>query len=286
MVLIAITFWQPARQDEGKRLVANLFVLLSHERSGSHLVGEFLKGLTDFKVFDEVCNPDAVKPERSPESFFRFKYESIVRTPWLLLNPTRQGHAAFVDAYFEHLLVLRAPHHVAVDIKYGHVQNFEGWWWPMLERPALLKYCETGGIGIVHLFRENVVEATVSSMIADKRKVWHSWEAAAEPTADLTFSLPVQEVIHRAKLLEEEIRWFREWTGKNRRIEITYERVSVELGREGPLDAELTGFLGQTPRMPFRPRHRKLTRPLREVLENFAELKSACDVSGLGSLVL
>jgi hypothetical protein len=122
-------------------------------------------------------------------------------------------------------------------------------------------------------------------MIADRRKVWHSWEAAAAPTANQTFSLPVQEVVHRAKLLEEEIRWFRKWTEKNRRIEITYERVSVDLGREGPLDAELTGFLGQTPRMLFRPRHQKLTRPMREVLENFAELKSACDGAGLGRLV-
>lgn len=264
--------------------VANLFILLSHERSGSHLVGEFLSSLTDFKVFDEVCNPDAVKPEHFLESFYRFKYDTIVRDPQFLLNPTRQGHFAFVEAYFKQLLALRAPHNVAVDIKYGHVQNFEWWWWPMLERPTLLNICEASGIGVIHLFRENVIEATVSSMIADRRKVWHSWQANAE-TMSQTFRLPVQEIIRRAKLLEKEIQWFRKWTKKNNRIEITYERVSAELGHNGQLDAELAIFLGGAPTAPFRPRYQKLTRPMREVLENFDELKAACEGAGLGKLV-
>ena len=265
--------------------LANLFILLSHERSGSHLVGEFVASLSDFKVFDEVCNPDAVKPERYLESFYRFKYDTIAKDPDFLLNPTRERHLAFVTAYFNQLLALRAPHHVAVDIKYGHVQNFEHWWWPMLERPTLLDVCETNGIGIIHLFRENVIEATVSSMIADRRKIWHSWQVKSG-IAPQTHRLPVQEVIRRAKLLEQQIQWFKKWTGKNSKFELTYERASAELGRSGDLDGELTAFLGRAPRAPFRPRYQKLTGPLREVLENFGDLKTACEAAGLGGLVL
>lgn len=264
---------------------ANLFILLSHERSGSHLVGEYLSSLANFKVFDEVCNPDAVKPERYLESFYRFKYDSIVKNPQLLLNPTQQDHHAFVEAYFNQLLALRAPHDVAVDIKYGHVQNFEGWWWPMLERPTLLHICETRKIGIIHLFRENVVEATVSSMIADRRKIWHSWQANAEMSADQRFNLPVREIIRKAKLLEREIYWVKEWIAKNNAFEITYERVSAELGRGGQLDSALTDFLGHAPLAPFRPRHQKLTRPMRAALENFDELRAACEAAGLGKMV-
>ena len=264
--------------------MANLFILLSHERSGSHFVGEYLASLSDFKVFDEVCNPDAVKPEHCLESFYRFKYDTIVKDPRFLLNPTRARHSEFVAAYLNHLLALRAPHHVVVDIKYGHVQNFEWWWWPMLERPALLNICEANGIGIIHLFRENVIEATVSAMIADRRKIWHSWEVKSE-TAPQTYRLPVQEIIRRAKLLEEGTQWFKEWTGKNNRIRLTYERASAELGLNGELDAELTKFLGRGPRAPFRPRVQKLTPPLHEIVENFDELKGACEKAGWGRFV-
>src|ERR1700749_239959 len=130
-------------------------------------------------MFDEVCNPDALKPTRAPESFFRFRHDAITRNPSLLLEPSAQSHRDFVIAYFNHLQLLAAPARVAVDVKYGHVHNFESWWWSLLERPALLAICEATGIGVIHLYRENVVEATVSSMIANRRKIWHSWQTDA-----------------------------------------------------------------------------------------------------------
>lgn len=263
---------------------ANLFILISHERSGSHFVGEYLRSLAGFRVFDEVCNPDAIKPKQYAESFFRFKYDYIVKRPQLLLEPTRQEYFSFVQSYFDHLVTLGAPNNVAVDIKYGHIQNFEGWWWPMLERPALLNVCETAGIGIVHLFRENVVEATVSSMIADKRKVWHSWQVKPETPMDQKFELPVREIIRKAKVLEREIHWVKEWVRRNNTLEITYERVSAELGRGGALDSALTKFLGRPPKAPFKPRLQKLARPMRDSVENFGELKAACEAAGMGHL--
>jgi LPS sulfotransferase NodH len=264
---------------------ANLFILLSHERSGSHLVGEYLRSLTGFRMFDEVCNPDAIKPKRHAESFFRFKYDYIMKHSELLLEPTRQGYSQFVQAYLDHLLKLAAPQNAVVDIKYGHIQNFEAWWWPMLERPSLLNICETARVGVLHLFRENTVEATVSSMIADKRKVWHSWQVKPDTAMDRKFELPAREVVRKAKVLEREIHWVREWVRTNNMLEITYERVSAELGRGGALDAALTNFLGSAPKGPFNPRVQKLGRSMREMVENFGELKAACDSAGMDHLV-
>jgi LPS sulfotransferase NodH len=172
-----------------------------------------------------------------------------------------------------------------VDIKYGHIQNFEAWWWPMLERPSLLKVCETAGVGVLHLFRENAIEATVSSMIADKRKVWHSWQVNDGTASNQKFALPARDVVRKAKVLEREIHWVKEWVRTNNALEITYERVSAELGHGGALDAALTKFLGRAPKGPFRPRVQKLGRPMREMVENFNELKAACDSAGMGHLV-
>ena len=256
------------------------FILLSHERSGSHLVGEYLGSLANFRMFDEVCNPDAVKPEKARESFNRFKYDAIMRDSRLMLAPTVRSHHDFVDSYFQHLLTLGAPHNIGVDIKYGHVQNFEWWWWPPLGRPTLFSICERAQIGIVHLYRENVVEAPVSLMIALRRKIWHSWQQGAEAADGKPFNLPVEEVVRRARLLERQTGWFKDWTRRNSRIEITYERVAAELGKGGALDASLGSFLGTAMKKPFEPRVQKLTPPMREIVENFADLKAACEKAG------
>ena len=258
----------------------NAYVLLSHERSGSHFVGEFLATLAGIRMFDEVCNPDAVKPTKARESFFRFRYDAILKDSRLLLEPTIQGHRDFITAYFAHLQSLAAPARVAVDIKYGHVQNFEWWWWPMFERPALLTLCEAADIGIIHLYRENVVEATVSSMVANRRKIWHSWQPGALAESVAPLALPVGEVVRKSKLLERQTRLFRDWTRKNTKIEITYESIATDLGKGGPAEVALTGFLESSPKKVFSPRVQKLTPPLREIVENFGELKEACEKAG------
>jgi len=261
--------------------VARVSILLSHERSGSHLAGEFIGALANYRMVDEVCNPGALKPKTHRESFHRFRYDYMLADPAFLLEPSRARHSAFVAAFFEHLQSIKAPHNIAVDIKYGHVHNFEWWWSPALERPYLFNFCEERDIGIVHLYRQNVVEATVSSAIADQRKDWHSWEKGADSRDAAKYKVAVGHVVHRAKLLEEQSRLYREWTSKIRKLELTYEEIAAGLGSGGETEARLGEFLHSKPRHPFKPRHQKLTPPLHDVVENYEELKTACRARGL-----
>src|SRR3569832_512456 len=113
-----------------------LTILLCHERSGSHLLGEFLGSLDGVRMFDEVCNARSVQPRSAPESFHRFRYDAIISDPNILLDPTAERHLQFLRAYFAHLAKLASFSNIAVDIKYGHVINFEGWWWPITPRRA------------------------------------------------------------------------------------------------------------------------------------------------------
>lgn len=242
--------------------------------------------LAKFRMLDEVCNPDAVKPAHAPESFFRFKYHAVMRDPRFLLEPATKAHREFVADYFRHLAALGAPRDIAIDIKYGHVQNFEGFWWPVLERPALLSICENAGIGIIHLYRQNVVEATVSAIVAHKRKIWHSWQTGPGESEVAPCNLPVNEIVRKAKLLERLTGLFKDWTRKNSKVELTYENIVADLGSGGPSEQALMTFLGRKPRKkPFAPRFQKLTPPLREIVENFDELKAACEAAGLGRFV-
>jgi len=265
--------------------VTNAFILLSHERSGSHFFGEFLSTLAGFRMFDEVCNPDAVRPAKHIESFHRFRYEAIEKNPLLLLEPSVQRHREFVRDYFAYLLsIARAPN-FAVDIKYGHVQNFEWCWWPILERPSLFSICEDNDIGIVHLYRGNVVEATVSSMIANHRKIWHSWQIKEDSDTNTPVRLPAYEVARKAKLLQQQTNLFKDWTARNKKLAVTYEQVAAELGKGGELDSSVTQFLGTQLKRSFQPRVQKLTQPLHAAVENFEELQKVCTEAGLGSFV-
>jgi hypothetical protein len=265
--------------------VPNAFILLSHERSGSHFVGEYLSTLAGFRAFDEVCNPDAVKPTKHIESFFKFKHDAILKDPRLLLEPSLQLHRDFVKSYFAYLLSIgRAPNFV-VDIKYGHVQNFEWHWWPILERPTLFDICESEDIAVAHLYRANVVEATVSSMIANRRKIWHSWQIKGAAAANQPVKLPAHEVARKASLLQRETELFRDWTAKNKKLVITYEQANAELGRGGSLDKSITKFFGAELKKPFQPRVQKLTQPLHEAVENFEELRKVCMEAGLGAFI-
>jgi len=261
--------------------LSNIFILLSHERSGSHLVGEYMGSLQNFRMVDEVCNPNAVRPAMHPESFHRFKYEFVTRDPSFVMEPSAKRHAEFVSDFFEHLRKPREPNGIAVDIKYGHVQNFEWWWCPPLVRPFLLNFCQEHDFGIVHLFRENVVEATVSGMIADKRRIWHSWQSADNPAAEAPIALPVAEVIRRAQLLERQTNLFKGWTRNNRKLEITYEKISPLLDSGAKEDGGIGQFLGSSSKG-FKLRHRKVTPPLQNAIENYEELRRGCEEAGLG----
>src|SRR5215475_5564753 len=98
--------------------MTNFTILLSHERSGSHLLGEYIASLSGATMFDEVCNARSVKPSDGGASYHRFRHEAILRDPQLVLEPTRERHTAFVRSYFDHLSRLRPNKNVVVDIKY------------------------------------------------------------------------------------------------------------------------------------------------------------------------
>lgn len=258
------------------------FLLISHERSGSHLAGDFLGSLAGFRVVDEVANPDALRPSKHAESLHRFKYDYLIRDPAFMLEPTRKGHTEFVAAFFDHLVRLKAPNDIVVDIKYGHVHNFEWWWCPPLIRPFLFVFCQERDIGIVHLYRENVIAATVSSLIADRRRIWHSWQVKSDSDMNAKHQLPAYDVVRRAKLLKRQTEIFKDWMGSNRALEITYEEIAAHLGKGTETDAKITAFLGAGLKKDFQTRHQKVTLPLSEIVENYDELKAACDKDGLG----
>lgn len=263
--------------------MAQATILLSHERSGSHFVGEFIGKLANVSMYDEVGNPFALVPTKSRASFYAFRNEYLKNAPDFLLNPSLERQVAFVGAYFDFLTELQAPKNIVVDIKYGHVHMFENFWAPPFERPFMFNIAEQRGIRILHLYRINVVEAAASQMIAGIRKVWHSWQLKDEAGFPQSIRLDPAVLVKTAKLLEIQNRWFDStFIGGCKRKSLTYERVSKELGVSEALGEEIAKFVGGSVRATFTPRHQKVTPPLSEIVSNFDEIRAACETASLG----
>ena len=150
-------------------------ILLSHERSGSHLVSSYIREQTENFVFDEVCYIFSVSAENKA-SFHRFQVAFIDQNKDLYLSSKYSKRLDFTKSYFDHLLNISKSDKICVDIKYGHLHNFDWFWNPIFRRPLLLELSEQQGYKLIHLYRQNVVEASVSAILADKRNVWHSWQ--------------------------------------------------------------------------------------------------------------
>ncbi len=260
-------------------------ILLSHERAGSHLVGELLASFAGVSSIEEVCNANAVPAGRA-ESFHRFRLDWWLSHPDTALDPSFERSLEFGRAFFAYLASLRDPDNIVVDIKYGHLHNFEEYWKPIFCRPLFFSLCDEIPMNVLHLYRRNVVEAAVSAHVAEIRRIWHSYESGAAEATQQRHTIDVARVIQDALLLTQQTKWIRErWLDKVGSFELQYEEV-VRVLREdqGGFD-ELATFVGGVRTGPFMPTLKKLGRPLRDSIENFDDLARACHEAGLAEFV-
>jgi LPS sulfotransferase NodH len=259
-------------------------VLLSHERSGSHYVTDMLVSTGQIQSFDEICNFKAVDPETAAASFFRYRRTAQARDSDILLRPSPEAMARLLDGYLCHLSRVGRPgKKLLIDIKYGHVHNFEIGWCPSERRPFLLGWLASQGIPVVHLTRRNSLASAISNLIAEKTNIWHRKEDAAEkPSA----RIPVQRAVHEALLVEREKDNFFNWLMGVPNVAIEYEQVA---GEKAVRDAAMTracGFLGLAPPAEFRSSHHKVTAPLAQAVQNYEELARCVHLFGNGRLKL
>lgn len=257
-----------------KRLV----VLLSHERSGSHYLSEMLASGGEIVSFDEVCNFDAVDPEESKTSFFGFRWRWQQGHPDLARRPDADAMGRFLDDWFTHLLGLEPAAKVLLDIKYGHVHNFEPGWWPSENRPYLLKYLGRKKIPVIHLVRRNAVDAVVSAMVAEEAGVWHRRAGATKAgAAKIRVSAP--DVVHRALLLQREKENFLSWLAGVACFDVDYE----DIRDRGPVKVDvltrICKYIGIRPSR-FASTLERMTPPVRDLVENYGELRRIAALFG------
>jgi LPS sulfotransferase NodH len=261
----------------------NLVVLVSHERSGSHYLADMLKSTKCVTSADEVCNCRAVDPYKSPLSFFRFRQECQVRNLDFAYRADHEMSTKLLDAYFSHVVRTVGGENVLVDIKYGHVHNFEIFWWSSEQRPFLAAYLEKRDIRVVHLVRRDSVAAIVSAYIAEKTRVWHR-RASDESAAPIACRVPAQKIVRDALALEREKDNFFGWLARNRCYHIEYEEFGRENDGKKAVLRGLSAFLGLDDSIGLTSAYRKVTPHLRDIVANYDELMNVVELFGQGSL--
>jgi LPS sulfotransferase NodH len=257
-------------------------LLISHERSGSHLFGELVRSLAETHVFDEVCNARAIDPWSDPKSFLGFRKRWGDENPDFWWKPSSQTQSEMVIAFFDHLRGLAPDKNVLVHIKYGHIHNFEWYWFPIFRRPFLFETCRSHGFRIIHLHRLNVMEAVVSDRLAEQRKLWASSQPRAEELMRQSHRIDAARVVQEIEQLAAQILWIQKyWLPGTQFMDVTYEELVGAVNKENNLRRRVADFLGATEEDEFVPKLKKVTF-LKEAIVNFAEIRQVCQERGLG----
>ncbi|HEX4077733.1 MAG TPA: hypothetical protein VHX61_02510 [Rhizomicrobium sp.] len=274
-----------ARLAEVEHMASQRFViLLSHERSGSHYLVDMLTSQSPIASLDEICNFNSVNPDKSRASFFRFQHETGIRDSELMLRPNAETRTRFMDLYLRHLAgLVDGQKKILLDIKYGHVHNFEIGWCPSERRPFLLDYLERRNVPVVHLTRADSIAAVASSMIAEKTGVWHRRNSDAEEVV-AKVPLPTLKVAYEALALEREKDNFFGWLPGCRFFNVGYEQLAGPETVRSAIMTRVCSFLGLPDRTEFPSRHSKVTPPLGNVVQNFDEVMRVVRLFGGGRL--
>jgi hypothetical protein len=260
--------------------LSGLVLLVSHDRSGSHYLGSYIRVLPNYRMVDEVCNEQAIDPATNPLSFFGFRQKRAAENPDYGLRRRPDVVAALLDEYFAFVLRQSDDKRVAVDIKYGHVHNFEIAWWPIFRKPFLFEYAQSRRIRVIHLSRWNSLEAVISGEVAERRKQWHAVGDKLEATEADAVVIDCKRAHELILLLNQQKDAFDKWTSGARSLAVLYEDLTNPWSGDD-CRARIASFLGEKAFKGFASPYRKVTPPMPKIVRNWAEVALFCRNNGL-----
>ena len=257
-----------------KRDLSSVTVVLSHERSGSHVFTSYLASNPAIEVVDEVCNVDALDPRQSQWSYFNYVNRRVREGDERVIRPSVANKMQFVADYFE-FLTTTTTKRIAVDIKYNHLHNFEGHWAERWARPLLFNMGGATGMRFIHLRRKLAANAVISAMLAEHNQVWHVRRGeikALQPVA-----VDLQMFSRKYEFLARTIAFMEGRVRPARCLDLYYE----DLFDSGELKAELGHKLSRFLEIPrdfsVSPRLEKMAKNLTEQITNYSAVKQFCD---------
>jgi hypothetical protein len=247
---------------------AQTAILLSHERSGSHLLKHLLDSSGRIVSTGEVCNLRYVR-EDDPISFFGFRRRAAQSNPNLTI-PLPENVEILLDAYFKQVASTVDGEIALLDIKYGHAHHFYSFQhWVLGWDNVFVDFLKSRGVKVIHLYRKDLFAAVASAHLATAIQQWNSQSgtvAGAQVTISKDYFFP-----QLLRLASSIISW-RERLKTLEPFSISYEEL-VEGAENGhPKVLEAARYLGAsgnwTPTAP----DTKMSPPVADYITNFDEL--------------
>lgn len=257
-----------APKDRRKSHPAEVVVLLSHERSGSHLLKHLLEANPKVSTTGEICNLDYVT-EADETSFFLFR-NNLSRFHPEILSPFQDCMDVVLDGYFHKLKTTLSSEVILVDIKYGHVHNLSAYWMGHGWDNTFIAYLKSRNVKVVHLYRRNVFSAVASAHLSNALRQWSSDKGIVE---DARVPIPKDVFFSQLVGLASEVITWRHRLKPLSVFSLSYEEVSDSAATGYPIVLELGRFLGLTPDWSPSAADKKMSPPIEELVTNFGELK-------------
>ncbi len=265
--------------------LSGLALLVSHDRSGSHYLGSFVRALPGHRMVDEVCNEQAIDPVKDPLSFLGYRYRRSLEHADYGLRRRADVVSALLDEYFAFVLAQSDGKRVVIDIKYGHVHNFEIAWWPVFRKPFLFEYAQSRKMKVVHLSRWNSLETVVSGEVAEQRKQWHAIGDRAQATEADAIMIDCRRILDQILLLNQQKDAFAKWTQGTKCLAVLYEDLTGPSSGQN-CRARIANFLGDKEPQVFESPYLKVTPPLQQIVRNWPEVAIFCRDNGLAQYLL
>lgn len=247
----------------------NRYVIVAHQRTGTHFLGAMLRKSPSIFQYDEVLLPIFEGKFGESGLFFPYFRKLVDRDPAsLLLTDYTQVDKVF-RGFFEHLEQGVEEPIMGADLKIDQIAAF----------PRLHWILPTWGFKIIHVVRQNYLARVLSHTVMNRRMAegedLHFGKQASQPV-----ELPVDATI----------RWMQADQGGNAYVQATmshgeYKQVAYEdlaSDKKAQVMSDLFEFLGAEPPDDLMVGNVKQSdRPLSELISNYSEMIAEIDRRGL-----
>jgi LPS sulfotransferase NodH len=246
-------------------------ILLASARSGTHYLRSAVESSSLVVAPGELCNAEAERLEHTELSFFNFKAMQISAEHDLRL-PTSDNQYKLLSRFFAFIEVYRKEINkeaIICDVKYSHLHNFNCFWWDLFSTPFLIEYLKSNQIPIIHLVRLNPYQTAFSEMYAVKSGVWRAENEIDVRTVNA--EVDVQELIARARVIQQNMDLVRRWLNGARFLEVIYEEIAGKTYVAAI--NQVMEFLDLPKQVDFKSAFFKTTPPYKKIVANYEELR-------------
>jgi len=254
-----------------ERHLMNFFLVIGTQRTGTTVLRETLNSNPAIALSGEVFLGD-------PGGFDEFATKAGWSRPEDYLAAERQ-----ILAFLKHLAdsADASMKVFGIDVKYSQLRAISPRHQPLSALPALVQFLRLAGVRVIHVVRENVLQAALSEHIAEARAIWHH---RGRESIGQTVKIDCRKLFELMQIKRGDRQMFTAlMDGHSRMMTVEYDRISKGLAQrdaEGTLIGEtnlifeIAEFLGVDPCFRPPPDTTKIIQaPYSSLIENYDELR-------------